>query len=513
MDQKGIEKAVLGIRYLLKYVNQPNMSYFSVIKECTQEIKLWSLLTFFSNNMDDLWKDVPDFLLEDLFLMRKVETVEGIIDYGRGYHSSSFLPFKDEFKRIRDLLSHMKFIYQDPMVYLEDEYHTSFDVAWLENFVLSTVSNSKNGFQKGMSDIVLFNLFPQRLDIPLNFQLFWNLGLIQFLRITLLKGNKETVAAFFKESQIPAERYTFDLLFQAIKLELQRYHLNLNVTLEEMVIDASRLFRIIEKKFGNSIKIEFVKDLTFPTVIGEESFQELSYHGKLQYLISRLKMQGPHSYNSIITHNLMDILREIDQDIYQKDHLFILRDAKEFLMKVYAYVLFSCVYVSKDYDYELKKQLQERFMMDMHFVHAKNIYSDYLKQIKRSYEEVCTYHGSREDRLRLLELVRQYTKLLDEVYNDEVDKRLFWNLRNAFVHDQIEFKENQFRFYITGKNIPLKHYHKKSGEWVSKTFQNNRVIWELVMNQDEFVHMMDYLYQSEGIQTQINISKQIRKKK
>ena len=159
MDQKGIEKAVLGIRYLLKYVNQPNMSYFSVIKECTQEIKLWSLLTFFSNNMDDLWKDVPDFLLEDLFLMRKVETVEGIIDYGRGYHSSSFLPFKDEFKRIRDLLSHMKFIYQDPMVYLEDEYHTSFDVAWLENFVLSTVSNSKNGFQKGMSDIVLFNLF------------------------------------------------------------------------------------------------------------------------------------------------------------------------------------------------------------------------------------------------------------------------------------------------------------------------------------------------------------------
>lgn len=33
------------------------------------------------------------------------------------------------------------------------------------------------------------------------------------------------------------------------------------------------------------------------------------------------------------------------------------------------------------------------------------------------------------------------------------------------------------------------------------------------MNQDEFVHMMDYLYQSEGIQTQINISKQIRKKK
>ena len=61
-------------------------------------------------------------------------------------------------------------------------------------------------------------------------------------------------------------------------------------------------------------------------------------------------------------------------------------------------------------------------MMDMHFVHAKNIYSDYLKQIKRSYEEVCTYHGSREDRLRLLELVRQYTKLLDEVYNDEVNK-------------------------------------------------------------------------------------------
>lgn len=513
MDQKGIKKAALGIRYLLKYASHPNMAYFSVIKECTQEIKLWSLLTFFSNNMDDLWREVPDFLLEDLFLMRKMETQEGMIDYGSGYHSSSKLPFKDEFKRIRDLLSHMKFIYQDHLVYLEDEYQTVFDVSWLENFVLSTVSNSKNSLKKGMSDIVLFNLVPQRPDIPLSFPLFWDLGLIQFLKITLLKGNKETVALLFHQSQIPTERYTFDLLFQAVKLELQKHRLPLNVTFEEMIAQANQLFRMIEKKYQNSVKIEFVSDLTFPAVINEEAFEELSYQGKLQYLISRLKMKENHAYNAIITHNMMDILKEIDQDIYHKDHLFILRDAKDFLMKVYAYLLFSCIYVAEDYNVFLKQELQEKFNMNMHFVHARNIYTDYIKQIKKSYEEICTYHGGRDEKERLLELIHQYTKLLQEASQNEVDKRLFWNLRNAFVHDQIEFEGEQVRIFITGKDIPLKHYRKKNGEWVIKTFQNHRVIWELVMKQDEFIEMLDYLYQKADILTQTNISKLIRRKK
>ncbi len=32
MDQKGIKKAALGIRYLLKYASHPNMAYILLLK-------------------------------------------------------------------------------------------------------------------------------------------------------------------------------------------------------------------------------------------------------------------------------------------------------------------------------------------------------------------------------------------------------------------------------------------------------------------------------------------------
>ena len=59
MKEQGISKAALGLRYLIKYANHPNEAYFEVIKTCEAEIKLWSLITLFSNNMDDLWENVP----------------------------------------------------------------------------------------------------------------------------------------------------------------------------------------------------------------------------------------------------------------------------------------------------------------------------------------------------------------------------------------------------------------------------------------------------------------------
>lgn len=52
------------------------------------------------------------------------------------------------------------------------------------------------------------------------------------------------------------------------------------------------------------------------------------------------------------------------------------------LLKVYAHILFSCLYAKEDKNRELKTYLQNNFSMDIHFVHAKNVYKDYLKVIK-----------------------------------------------------------------------------------------------------------------------------------
>ena len=47
MKEQGISKATLGLRYLIKYAHHPNEVYFEVIKNCEEEIKLWSLMTLF----------------------------------------------------------------------------------------------------------------------------------------------------------------------------------------------------------------------------------------------------------------------------------------------------------------------------------------------------------------------------------------------------------------------------------------------------------------------------------
>lgn len=85
-------------------------------------------------------------------------------------------------------------------------------------------------------------------------------------------------------------------------------------------------------------------------------------------------------------------------------------------------------------------------------------------------------------------------------------------LRNAIIHNQVEFSGSKMRLYITGSNIHLKHYQKKKKEWVDKEFRNNRVIWEMIIDKEEFLRLMDKLYELENIQFQINISKYMRKK-
>ena len=109
MQELGVEKAALGIRYLIRYAKEPNPDYFTVIQDCVKEIKLWCLITLFTNNIDDLWENVPDFIYEDLFLMKRIETVEGVLDYGKGFSSNSNLTFREQFKMIRDKLAHQNF--------------------------------------------------------------------------------------------------------------------------------------------------------------------------------------------------------------------------------------------------------------------------------------------------------------------------------------------------------------------------------------------------------------------
>lgn len=509
---KGIEKAVLGIRYLIKYAKNSNEAYFPIIKDCAKEIRLWCLLTLFSNNMDDLWEGVPDFLLDDIFKMKEIETNNGFLYYGRGYDSQSSLTVQKEFKRIRDKLSHMDFSYHDDMIYLNDEAKTSFDVSWLECLVLTTIANFRNDLKKGMSDIANFSFLPNIPNLVKDFSFFWSLGLVQFFEVTLLNGNKDAWAKHFARTQIPAERYTFDLIFAAVKREVGGQRINLDVTLDELKKEIEQIFKRIEQKYNNFIKLELINTQEFDHITSDEAFKKLSFKGSQQYLINKLKLKDANFYNSIITQNIINILNDFQADYFDQDKLYLLRDAEAFLLKVYANILFSCVYVRRDNDWDLKRSLHTDFSFTTQFIHASHVYEDYLKRLNRALKEAREHQARGEYQMYIEKFIYYYTKLYEEALNNEVDKRLFWNIRNAIVHDQVEFKDGKVRLYITGRNIQVKHFQKKTQKWVDKEITNHQVIWEMTMSKDEFLNMMDKLFGWEQIPIQINISKYRRYK-
>ena len=85
-------------------------------------------------------------------------------------------------------------------------------------------------------------------------------------------------------------------------------------------------------------------------------------------------------------------------------------------------------------------------------------------------------------------------------------------MRNAITHNQIEFNGETVRIYVTGRDIPLKHFNSKKKEWVTKEFKNNRVIWEMIIKKEEFLRLIDQLYKLANIPTSINIAKYVKRK-
>ena len=479
MQELGVEKAVLGIRGLLLNAYQMNFDSLLSLKSCVSEIKLWCLLTLFGNHMDELGSKVPDFILQDNFSLKNKD--------GFYYQSSSNLNFQVQFKKIRDQLVHRSFTFHDNFIYLADGV-TSFNLKWLEHLVYSCVANPKNDFKKGMNDVFLVSFVPKNQKFC--FGDAWKLNYLFFCKVTLLTSNKMDLAKCFLNQDLPFGHYTFDLVLRSIQQDLMKLHFQLKEGSFET------LLRSIEKKYGYYIRLELIDPKSVCSSFLNHEIDSLSYTGSLQYFMNRIRLDDALVGDSIFVNAIFQILDDLQNDVYHMDHLFILKDLKDFLIKVYANILFSGIYVDRDYDYDLKNYLYGKYFIDTHFVYAKNVYKEYIRAIQKCYNEVCLYHGPSEYKTYLLGLMKHYSKLYEEVIEEQHAKRLFLNVRNAITHNQIEFVEGQVRLSITGRDLFLKHYQKKKQEWVEKVFQNHKVIWELVMDSNLFVDLLDELSNS-----------------
>lgn len=506
-DNYGINKAALGIRYLLKYIETGNQECFNIVMDCINEVELWCLITSFCNNIDELFDIVPDFVLDNIFTTRNIEGLTFAESYGKGFKSNSNLKSKEQFIKIRGLLSHGKFKYEKEMITVSDEKYTAtFDIKWLKRLTLATLSNEKLGLKKGMSDISIMSLVNNPNIKAEELKECIDKGLIQFYKITSLTGNKETIVSSMTSKVISSDESTFETIFQTAITIMRKNKLSIFNTLDENKRELNKYYKEIEKFFGNKVKVEDTPIKISDELIHDEDFIKLSLEDKLKYLVRIAKLDDPVRYNGTMLRNLLELFEEFKNGNIPDFNIYALKDSKNFLIKVYANIFFTGT-VNKNAD-----TIAKNHNCEARYVYADKIYGEYLKVLRRSYKELEEYNGSNFSKNYILDLLEQYSKLLEEVTEEDAYNSFSWKMRNSIIHNQVEFKDGFVRFYNTGKTIKVNHFSKKSKTWEIKEFSNKRTIWEMTCSTQDLKDLLDELFTKSGIEINVNISKYTKRK-
>lgn len=506
-DNYGINKAALGIKYLLKYLETGNQECFNIVMDCINEVELWCLITSFCNNIDELFDIVPDFILDNIFTTRNIEGLTFAESYGRGFKSNSNLKSKEQYFKIRGLLSHGKFKYEKGMITVSDDNYTAtFDIMWLKRLTLVTLGNERLDLQKGMSDISIMSLINNPNMKVDELKECIDKGLILVYKVTLLTGNKESIIFSMPFKVISSDELTFETIFQTAIEIMRKNKLSIFNTLEENKKELNKYYREIEECFGNKIKIENMPIKISDELLSDKHFINLSFTDKLKYLVRIAKIDDPVRYNGMMLRNLLELFEGFRNGNIQDLNIFTLKDSKNFLLKVYANIFFTGT-LSKSADLVARNHNCEA-----KYVYAEKIYGEYLKVLRRSYKELEEYNGSKFSKNYILDLLNQYSKLLEEVTKEDAYNSFSWKMRNSIIHNQVEFKDGFVRFYNTGKTIKVNHFSKKSKTWEIKEFSNKRTIWEMICSTQELKNLLDELYTLSGIEINVNISKYTKRK-
>ena len=507
----GIDKAALGVRSLIKYLENERLENFLVVKNCIPEIKLWLLITFYGNNIEYLGNDIPEKYLEDAFLMKPLLLENNqILTYGKGIHTNSTLNYKEQFKLIRDALAHKTFTVKKNMIYIDKtEYKAIFDIEWLEKLTFMVLASNRYLLKKGMSEYAFITLTPKNVKEKINFADLLHAGFIYIYRVTCATNNPETLRDVLGYKDLTLEECNFEYLLHLIQLEISSRSISFKLAPDEVEKKIRKYFQEIEEKYHHLIKLDlFNVDIT-GELIENANFQELSYDDKINYLVNSLQLEEPLRYNSIISKYLLDLLKKIEEgkELDNKD-TFKMRDTFLMLFKVYANLCFNGL---SNLDYFLTDEYLNKYGVKTRYVHAKNIYKEYLRVLNRSLKELKEHQGSPYSINYIIEQIEFYETKLEEALNGEINKNFSWNMRTSVVHDQVEFFKDYIRFYTTGRNIKVNHYNKKKETWEFKDFINTKPIWEMVISNDKFVDLLDDLFAKKGIEVKVNISKYIKR--
>ena len=506
-----INKASLGTRYLINYINSKNVAHLDVVKNCTKDIAFWALLMHFCNNMSDLFDDLPESILENIFKGKSVEKVVDILDnkntqryeYGKGYKSNIESDYKTQLRLIRNALAHKKFEFDGEQIYVynpNSEFKATFDYEWFKSLVLSTLSNSNYLVKKGLVDYAIYKLIKEEKYQAKDILSLEQEGLIKLIKLTCTASDTASVVRKFPSLSHIQDRITFDQL----KISFIRSLSSLSKK-EGFNVALEKLKRVYKGIFD----VE-VLNIKSPS-LSENDFLSLPLKDGTDYLVNEKSGEDKNTRSTIHLKIILELLESLDKETPISASLdYSLEDTQEFLLNLYGYIYFA----QNNYNNEKNNKIFDSFKDKIIFkiVHAQNVWNEYIKKISKALD-VLKKSCASPTRIEMWEQrLNIYRLRLERIINDSKDLNIANNIRNSLTHGLVEHQDDLIIFYGEEPSLTLPKLNSKTKELTEYTFQNKGRTFEINIDKDTYLSLLDSLYEASGIEIKVNIAKYRKRK-
>ncbi|MEG1009605.1 MAG: hypothetical protein RSF67_07340 [Clostridia bacterium] len=517
-----IEKnGILGIKHLIKYIDTADKSNLDIVLSYSTEIRFWLLFTLYTSNTEELFQEIPEYILKEVFEMHLISECHNKFDiknkkyyeYGTGIKTTGpVIPYIKQFKIIRNCLAHNAFIINGTEISIDDRnnnYTAIFDIKWFETLTICSLSNNQYTIKKDMQDISLVCYEKESNDTLEKFKNSIKANNILFLRTILKTESVEKINNVFNmNGALTKEKCSFDMIKSALSSRLTE-RVNGSPYLSKTTKNALTEVEIknLNLLYGSVMELSLVPiNPDNLSIINEPGFEKLQFLDKLQSIIEFIVCENKVKDNAISIKRLLDVLNELENNQEISDfHNFNLRYSRDVLLKTYANIILTG-FIQKDNNTLLTEDVLGLFnsVMSFSFRHAKRIYSDIIKFINRSIEDSSKISLTIKEIQNTKKMQSSYENRQEESNSDKPENVFLKKLRNSLIHDNIEFTETKVKVIDKERFIELPFYSKKTGKKEMRTIEPKGEVYECIMPKKEFELMLDYICDLLGVKTTID---------
>lgn len=540
---KSIENGGLGIHSLLEYFKTGQKENLIVVKNTLFDVKLWLLIQSYINNIDTFYYLIPDKILNNLF-----QTEE---KYSQGYpwYQSNLKEFYTaHLIMLRNAFAHKKFTIENDIItiYADNQFYSKFNLIWFQQLCLALLNNKnfllKNGMQ---SNVILSNSRPIDDSIE-KFLEFLKSDQALFIKFTVQKENRDIIKEDIdhKSSKIKYLFQSNPRLYQYIYRNVQNKESNKNVLFGLNSVDDINfgIFEMslmeylqsyisayspnenIKKKitqdykeigplFASVFKLDIWNVDYNDPIFKDRRFITLPYEAKMQLLLNRLSKENKLKKNYVDLTCLLEFLNIID-DAYDinEDMRYYYSFNKELLIKAFASILFVNYGSTRAFENKSHIIKDYQYKMDLKTIYAKSVFSMYIKELQKSLKDLKEFGASSSQKRKCNYYLKMYLKELKTVEDENSKYHIFRLLRNALIHDYVEFSDGYIKFYAKEPSLNVLRYNEKKGKWNIKTIGKDKLLYELIMKEDDFIDFIMTIYSSFGFEVRQNALGILRKR-